>query len=314
MPSGPSFRPLREDDKLRHPAVVDEHVRIIGDNLADVTAEIGAYAVVGPSVVIRRKAAVYGFCRVFDSDIGERASVSPFCVVRGEVGNDAFIGDGSVIGFDGDRAKLGYDCFLGMRVVVPGGVTVGEGAVVGAGSRVEDDVDDYTVVTGDPAEYAGDVARFSGHAFVGGEETEVRARLATRGYDTGWEHVASVDSVGVNLALVTWDERVRDEVLAGLGRWKGSVEHGRFSFGDVSLYGIAASARKPPVKAVERVRRVIVDDHERILCCILDCPSRYGRDVVVRSGRLCDEPVTGPLRARGSRYYRTEDGRTFHPI
>ncbi|WP_456467272.1 DapH/DapD/GlmU-related protein [Methanopyrus sp.] len=304
------LRPLREDDKYRHPAVLDEGVRIIGDNLADVTAEIGAHAEIGPGVVIRRKAAIYGFCRVFDSDVGERASVSPFSVVRAEVGNDAFIGDGSLVGvFGGERAVLGYDCFIGMRSVIHGGVRVGEGVVVGAGSVVEEDVEDYTVVMGRPAEYAGEVVRVSGNAFVGGEETVAQVRAVTRGEDSGWETVGLVDSVGVNLSVITWDRDLLERLLRLLGRFRGEVDWGEFEVENVKFYGVAASSRRPPERVVDRVRELLLEGHERLVACILDCPKRYGRDVVVRSGRLSDEAVTGPLRARGSRYYRrTEEG------
>lgn len=42
-------------------------------------------------------------------------------------------------------------CCLGMRSIIMPGVTVGEGAIVGAGSVVTHDVPPYTVVTGNPA-------------------------------------------------------------------------------------------------------------------------------------------------------------------
>ncbi|AAM02274.1 acyltransferase [Methanopyrus kandleri] len=304
------LRPLREDDKYRHPAVLDEGVKIIGDNLADVTAEIGAYAEIGPSVVIRRKAAIYGFCRVFDSDVGERASISPFSIVRADVGNDAFIGDGSMIGAIGeDRAKLGYDCFIGMRCVVYGGVKVGDGAIVGAGSVVEEDVEPYTVVMGRPAEYVGDTVRISANTFVGGEEASAQARMVTRGYDTGWETLGCTESRGVNLTVVTFDREVWERLMGLLGRFRGEVDHGTFRFEGVEFFGIAASSERPPRRVVDKIRELLLERAERLVACILDCPKGYGRDVVVRSGRISDERVTGPLRARGSRYYRrTEEG------
>ena len=44
-----------------------------------------------------------------------------------------------------DKAWIGFDC------IVLKGVTIGEGAVVAAGSVVTKDVPDYAVVAGNPA-------------------------------------------------------------------------------------------------------------------------------------------------------------------
>lgn len=46
---------------------------------------------------------------------------------------------------------IGNRCWLGARVVVIGGVTIGEGAVVAAGAVVTRDVEPYTLVGGVPA-------------------------------------------------------------------------------------------------------------------------------------------------------------------
>lgn len=59
-----------------------------------------------------------------------------------------------------DYNKTGYKikditlkrgCCIGMRSIVMPGVTIGEGAIVGAGSVVTRDVPPYTVATGNPA-------------------------------------------------------------------------------------------------------------------------------------------------------------------
>ena len=49
------------------------------------------------------------------------------------------------------RIKIEDDAWLGTQAVILPGVTVGKGAVVGAGSVVRDDVPEYTVVAGAPA-------------------------------------------------------------------------------------------------------------------------------------------------------------------
>lgn len=70
------------------------------------------------------------------------------------VGHDVTIGDGVTISshaFVGGWARLGAFCTLHPHSVVLPRVTVGEGAVVGAGSVVTKDVEPYTTVFGSPA-------------------------------------------------------------------------------------------------------------------------------------------------------------------
>jgi galactoside O-acetyltransferase len=49
------------------------------------------------------------------------------------------------------QVKIGARSWLGFNVIVLKGVTIGEGAVVGAGSVVTKDVPPYTIVAGNPA-------------------------------------------------------------------------------------------------------------------------------------------------------------------
>ena len=44
------------------------------------------------------------------------------------------------------------DVWIGAHVCIPGGVTIGRGAVVAAGAVVTKDVEDYTIVSGVPAQ------------------------------------------------------------------------------------------------------------------------------------------------------------------
>lgn len=46
---------------------------------------------------------------------------------------------------------IGSDCWLGASVVVLPGVTIGEGAVIGAGSVVAKDIPPHTIAVGNPA-------------------------------------------------------------------------------------------------------------------------------------------------------------------
>ena len=62
-------------------------------------------------------------------------------------------GRGAVFGAGHDRkpVRIGRDVWIGAQCVILAGVTIGEGAVVAAGSVVSRDVDAYTVVGGVPA-------------------------------------------------------------------------------------------------------------------------------------------------------------------
>ena len=50
-----------------------------------------------------------------------------------------------------DKIILEDDCWIGAGVIVLPGITIGKGAIVGAGSIVTKNVEPFTVVVGNPA-------------------------------------------------------------------------------------------------------------------------------------------------------------------
>ncbi len=50
-----------------------------------------------------------------------------------------------------DKVRIGHDVWIGTRAIVMGGVTIGNGAIIGAGAVVTKDVPSYAVVAGIPA-------------------------------------------------------------------------------------------------------------------------------------------------------------------
>ncbi len=49
--------------------------------------------------------------------------------------------------------RIGNDAWIGARVIILKGITIGEGAIIGAGSVVTKDVAPFTVVAGNPAKF-----------------------------------------------------------------------------------------------------------------------------------------------------------------
>lgn len=78
--------------------------------------------------------------------------------------------------------RIGNDCWLGRRAMVLSGVTVGDGAIIGAGAVVARDVPPYAVVAGNPA-------RLLRHRF----EPEIIERLGrVRWWDLDDERLAGL--------------------------------------------------------------------------------------------------------------------------
>jgi len=86
---------------------------------------------------------------------GNDVSIGPEAAIL-TLGHDPRSNDFSDLGGDvviGDRAWIGY------RAIILPGVTIGEGAVIGAGSIVSRDVPPYAIVAGNPARIIGERPR-----------------------------------------------------------------------------------------------------------------------------------------------------------
>ena len=104
-----------------------------------------------------------------DVEMGDDCTVNPYTIVRGPVTMGTAVRKGahaSLLGFnhsiDPDRyvfrqpttskgITIGDDVWIGSSVTVLDGVHIGSHAVVGAGSVVTKDVDDWAVIAGNPA-------------------------------------------------------------------------------------------------------------------------------------------------------------------
>lgn len=136
------------------------------------------YSIVSP------KARIWGKCKLFHSSVGDYSYIGPSSrVIHSDIGKYCSIARDVCIGM-GDhtlemistspiftesrngtahswikqtlnspyrRVIIGNDVWIGSRAMVLGGLTIGDGAVIGAGAVVTKDVPPYSIVVGVPA-------------------------------------------------------------------------------------------------------------------------------------------------------------------
>lgn len=129
---------------------------------------LGAQASIGPFTLIEARGG-----RI---KIGDRTGIGPFCVLYGhgnlEIGTDCMIASHVVCIPENHRyeridvpmrlqggtqrgIRIGDDVWLATRVVVLDGVSIGNGAIIGAGAVVTRDIPPYAIAYGVPARVVG---------------------------------------------------------------------------------------------------------------------------------------------------------------
>jgi bifunctional UDP-N-acetylglucosamine pyrophosphorylase/glucosamine-1-phosphate N-acetyltransferase len=161
--------------------IAPETVFVSADTVVEPDARIGPFAVIGPGVTIRRGAVILPFCHIEGATIAKGAIVGPFARLRPgavldasvHVGNfveiknahletgvkanhltyigDARVGERSNIGagtitcnYDGENkhvTDIGAGVFVGSDTTLVAPVKVGDGAYIGAGSTITNDVE-----------------------------------------------------------------------------------------------------------------------------------------------------------------------------
>ena len=120
----------------------------------------------GSNVNIERNAVFSSQCSIGNnSGIGQNAHIG----ITVSIGNDVMMGSDVLIltrnhnfesvdipmrnqGYAEERpVTIGDDVWIGSRVIILGGVNIGNHCIIGAGSVVTHDVNDYEVVAGNPA-------------------------------------------------------------------------------------------------------------------------------------------------------------------
>lgn len=113
----------------------------------------GGHIRVGRNVFVGPYAVIYGHGGV---EIGDNSLISMHCCILSS--NHAVPNRTSLVRDQADillATRIGRDVWLGAGVKVLGGVTIGDGCVVGAGAVVVDDLPSYSISVGVPARVVG---------------------------------------------------------------------------------------------------------------------------------------------------------------
>ncbi|MBL8399229.1 MAG: hypothetical protein JNL84_13985 [Candidatus Accumulibacter sp.] len=136
---------------------------------ASIDASRSTGVILGDQVTLNRFAYIQGG----DNGVrlGNHVEINNFSIVNGtggvDIGDDTLIGPGvRIISYQHRFAaettvrsqatekkpiRIGRDCWIGANAIVLAGISIGDGAIVGAGAVVTRDVPDNAVVTGIPA-------------------------------------------------------------------------------------------------------------------------------------------------------------------
>jgi bifunctional UDP-N-acetylglucosamine pyrophosphorylase/glucosamine-1-phosphate N-acetyltransferase len=109
-------------------------------------ASIGPFARIRPGTRLAERTKVGNFVELKKARVGEGAKVNHLSYVGdAEVGENANIGAGTITcnydGFGKYRTVIGAGAFIGSNTALVAPVTIGDGAVVGAGSVITEDVE-----------------------------------------------------------------------------------------------------------------------------------------------------------------------------
>ncbi len=129
--------------------------------------EVGPFARLRPGAELAEGAKVGNFVEVKKARLGKGAKANHLSYIGdAEVGERANIGAGTITcnydGFGKYRTEIGAGAFIGSNTALVAPVSIGDGAIVGAGSVITKDVaaDELAIARGEQKGFAGWAARF----------------------------------------------------------------------------------------------------------------------------------------------------------
>ncbi|RIX27448.1 bifunctional UDP-N-acetylglucosamine diphosphorylase/glucosamine-1-phosphate N-acetyltransferase GlmU [Sphingomonas edaphi] len=152
--------------KIADGATIRAFSHIEGATIAS-GCEVGPFARLRPGAVLETGAKVGNFVEVKKARLGEGAKANHLSYIGdADVGTKANIGAGTITcnydGFNKSRTEIGDGAFIGSNTALVAPVTVGEGAIVGAGSVITKNVaaDSLAVGRGEQRGFVGWAKRF----------------------------------------------------------------------------------------------------------------------------------------------------------
>lgn len=159
-------RPTLIDTKLGSAVVIRPGVQIKNVELED-------YCFIGPDSkltdsMLGRHTYVSSNVQIRHSEIGAFCSIAPEVIIGMgshptdlvsthpafyaiNKGYKTFGNDAGIVEYDG--TSIGHDVWIGTRAMIPGGVEIGTGAIIAAGSVVTKNIEPYSIVGGVPAKF-----------------------------------------------------------------------------------------------------------------------------------------------------------------
>lgn len=147
------YRPLLDPSVLLHNAKlgganqIGPRSALIGTHEDSVV--LGYASMIGANSVVSGEVEIGRYCQM-GAGVAIHARFHPMNRASIYI-HEQFLG--GAVGRDApcERVVVGSDVWVGDQAIILKGVTIGNGAVIGAGAIVTSDVDDYAVVAGNPA-------------------------------------------------------------------------------------------------------------------------------------------------------------------